>query len=222
MGSVGRTSKKRRAEVEADIDGPSSKKSKRRRSGEHESEGSELGKTENPKKEKSRSKKGEKPSNSTGIQPSEDHAVLDEDAEPAKPRKYPNPKKDASLTEQSRKALDYVYAFHKHHEKWKFNKARQNWLIRNCWSLDEIPDPYSRLLIKYLRSVQGGLREKLMQTCRKHLAVESPPVKPTDCTPETPPQSRKEVRAPASDSKIQERAQALLDALQDSRENPSS
>ncbi|KAF8076127.1 hypothetical protein FPV67DRAFT_1664428 [Lyophyllum atratum] len=45
-----------------------------------------------------------------------------------------DPNEDASLSDQTQKCL--VYAFLQFHRpsKWKFNKARQNWLIRNIWS----------------------------------------------------------------------------------------
>jgi hypothetical protein len=63
---------------------------------------------------------------------------------------FPDPLKDESLAEQSRKgthskrspaspgftvsALSYAYQRFLDPESWKFNKARQNWLIRNVWS----------------------------------------------------------------------------------------
>lgn len=63
--------------------------------------------------------------------------------------------------------------------KWKFNKARQNWLIRNVWApeavsrddldsafsnvLDlQLPDVYVPLVVKYLANVQGGSREVIL------------------------------------------------------------
>ena len=60
--------------------------------------------------------------------------------------------------------------------RWKFNKARQNWLIRNVWSseavslfsldvwfddkmLYQVPEIYFPLVLRYLANVQGGCRE---------------------------------------------------------------
>ncbi|KAF8901683.1 hypothetical protein CPB84DRAFT_1777190 [Gymnopilus junonius] len=58
-------------------------------------------------------------------------------------------------------------------EKWKFNKARQNWLVRNIWSPEAISDTYFPLVVKYLSPVQGGPRERLTQTCESYLKVEA-------------------------------------------------
>ncbi|KAG6378528.1 hypothetical protein JVT61DRAFT_12790 [Boletus reticuloceps] len=44
------------------------------------------------------------------------------------------PPVDESLAEQSRRALSYAYERCRGIEAWKFNKARQNWLLRNVWS----------------------------------------------------------------------------------------
>ncbi|KIM67881.1 hypothetical protein SCLCIDRAFT_20862 [Scleroderma citrinum Foug A] len=45
-----------------------------------------------------------------------------------------DPSSDASLTEQNCKALSYAYQRFHAPSLWKFNKAKQNWLIRNIWS----------------------------------------------------------------------------------------
>ncbi|KAL1706707.1 hypothetical protein EV121DRAFT_200713 [Schizophyllum commune] len=102
----------------------------------------------------------------------------DEDGEDIgdKPKKkYPHPAKDESLSEQAVKALSYAYTYHKHRDVWKFSKAHQNWLIRHCWSTTEIPDEYIPLLKKYLKNLQGGARERLLETCQSILkAAEAP------------------------------------------------
>ncbi|KAI5894116.1 uncharacterized protein SCHCODRAFT_02576772 [Schizophyllum commune H4-8] len=90
-------------------------------------------------------------------------------------KKYPHPAKDESLSEQAVKALSYAYTYHKHRDVWKFSKAHQNWLIRHCWSTTEIPDDYIPLLKKYLKNLQGGARERLLETCQSILtAAEAP------------------------------------------------
>ncbi|KAL1676464.1 hypothetical protein EV122DRAFT_216378 [Schizophyllum commune] len=99
----------------------------------------------------------------------------DEEAGDKPKKKYPHPAKDESLSEQAVKALSYAYTYHKHRDVWKFSKAHQNWLIRHCWSTTEIPDDYIPLLKKYLKNLQGGARERLLETCQSILqAAEAP------------------------------------------------
>ncbi|THH33824.1 hypothetical protein EUX98_g370 [Antrodiella citrinella] len=95
------------------------------------------------------------------------------DAKPKKSKKkrskdspYPDPADDATLSEQSSKALSYAYTQAVDPSSWKFNKARQNWLLRNYWSEQAIPDEYLPLVNVYLSKVQGGVRENLLKTCR--------------------------------------------------------
>lgn len=41
---------------------------------------------------------------------------------------------------------------------WKFNKARQGWLLRNLWSSEEIPNDHVATVVGYLKTVMGGVR----------------------------------------------------------------
>ncbi|KAF5387860.1 hypothetical protein D9615_000161 [Tricholomella constricta] len=108
-----------------------------------------------------------------------------------------DPTEDASLSDQSQKCL--VYAFFQFHRpsKWKFNKARQNWLV---------PERYLPLALGYLAKVQGGVRENLLQSCHAALepskVVESPaesaaPIDPTptESIPLTDAETVKKARA---------------------------
>ncbi|KAF8138257.1 hypothetical protein EV363DRAFT_1313517 [Boletus edulis] len=72
---------------------------------------------------------------------------------------YPDPAIDESLAEQSRRALSYAYERCRGIETWKFNKARQNWLLRNVWSEQAVPENYIPLVIGYLAGISGGARE---------------------------------------------------------------
>ncbi|KIJ19995.1 hypothetical protein PAXINDRAFT_7259 [Paxillus involutus ATCC 200175] len=83
---------------------------------------------------------------------------------------FPDPLKDESLAEQSRKALSYAYQRFLDPESWKFNKARQNWLIRNVWSENAIPEIYVPLLTKYLADIKGSAREKLIGSCNSKIS----------------------------------------------------
>jgi len=75
------------------------------------------------------------------------------------------PLTDDSLSNQARKALVYAHTQIHHPSCWKFNKARQNWLIRNIWSLECVPEKYLPLTMRYLKNVQGGSRETLIRAC---------------------------------------------------------
>ncbi|EIW67681.1 hypothetical protein TREMEDRAFT_64275 [Tremella mesenterica DSM 1558] len=82
---------------------------------------------------------------------------------------------DPTLSDQAKKALHYVH-LHASSRKsnspsgsiWKFNKARQNWLLRNIWN-DEVPDQWVEPAIKYLCTIQGAGRTILVDTAKSHL-----------------------------------------------------
>ena len=82
----------------------------------------------------------------------------------------PDPEKDEELSEQAKKgtlfpcrlghgyqlnarnslALSYAYLQAEEPSSWKFNKARQNWLLRNIWSEESV----SRSLIFHILRAQ--------------------------------------------------------------------
>ena len=39
---------------------------------------------------------------------------------------------------------------------WKFNKTRQVWLIKNCYSIERMPAKHFKIYLKYLKTVKGG------------------------------------------------------------------
>ncbi|TFK43202.1 hypothetical protein BDQ12DRAFT_674572 [Crucibulum laeve] len=96
--------------------------------------------------------------------------TVKEDGPPKKKRKnktgLADPDDDKTLTNQARKALLYAFEQFRRPDKWKFQKARQNWLVRNIWSAEAIPEAYEPLLIKYLSETKGGVRENLIKSCR--------------------------------------------------------
>ncbi|KAI0650096.1 hypothetical protein C8Q79DRAFT_942247 [Trametes meyenii] len=93
---------------------------------------------------------------------------------------YPDPTEDESLSEQAQKALHYAFTQFEEPGSWKFNKARQNWIIRNLWSEEAIPETYVSLVSRYLEGVQGGAREALVKACRE---AQKPSQTPTDPAP---------------------------------------
>ncbi|KAF9008737.1 hypothetical protein BDQ17DRAFT_1348836 [Cyathus striatus] len=138
----------------------------------------------------------------------------------AKKRKHrnktglPDPEEDESLTEQSQKALSYAFLQFYRPKKWKFNKARQNWIIRNLWSVEAVPDVYQPLILKYMSHVQGGVRENLIKTCRSILDEQKPvPVPDTNIAPAVGGVLvESDTSAPLTDVKVS-RAKVLLATL---------
>jgi len=54
----------------------------------------------------------------------------------------------------------------KHPEiEWKFNKARQNWLVRHVWDPAVLPDKDFKNVRKYLKTTQGAVRKELIEQC---------------------------------------------------------
>ena len=77
-------------------------------------------------------------------------------------------------------ALSYAYERCRRVEDWKFNKARQHWLLRNLWSEHavnsktilavrrcvksmQVPGSYVPLVIEYLVGIRGSAREASAQ-----------------------------------------------------------
>ncbi|KAJ6539096.1 hypothetical protein B0H19DRAFT_342248 [Mycena capillaripes] len=130
---------------------------------------------------------------------------------------FPNPGDDASLSEQASKALSYAFLQFRKPAKWKFSKARQNWLIRNIWS-DQIPDTYLALTVQYLSNVKGGVRETLIKDCQSVLFASAPEkvsekVFSAESVSQAQPAKIPQVVVEPDQLK-QTRARALLDALE--------
>ncbi|KAF8640080.1 hypothetical protein AX17_001320 [Amanita inopinata Kibby_2008] len=105
-------------------------------------------------------------------------------------RRISDPNDDNALSEQARRALAYAYTQHNHPSEWKFNKARQNWLIRNVWSPKSIPDEHLPLTVWYLKNVQGRIRDALVKSCQTNLqpSIEiqnNGETNPAESTPDT-------------------------------------
>ncbi|KAG8690188.1 hypothetical protein FRC09_012097, partial [Ceratobasidium sp. 395] len=90
---------------------------------------------------------------------------------------YTNPLTDASLPELSQRGLAYAYQYAQHvslpsdtartaQQAWKFNKGRQNWIIRNVTDPAVIPDSYLALTMVYVDSIKGGARDALKKACK--------------------------------------------------------
>ncbi|WWC70947.1 uncharacterized protein I206_104899 [Kwoniella pini CBS 10737] len=101
---------------------------------------------------------------------------------------------DEELSDQSKKNIYYAQLYsnrstndnnnnnisnenEKENEKeiinWKFNKAKQNWLIRNIFSNEEIPIKYLDIVLSYLKTVQGLSRNNLIESAKKIITPSS-------------------------------------------------
>ncbi|CAK5276042.1 unnamed protein product [Mycena citricolor] len=147
---------------------------------------------------------------------SEPPAATDVEAEPAKKKSkknktgFPDPEEDSALSEQASKALSYAFYRFRKPSKWKFSKAKQNWLTRNFWSESAIPESHVPLVTKYLSNVQGGVRENLLKNCQSILS------------PASEPPAETETKTPAPDVLKQTRAQLLLDSLEAATQESST
>lgn len=120
-----------------------------------------------------------------------------------------DPSSDASLTEQNCKALSYAYQRFYSPSLWKFNKAKQNWLIRNIWSEQAIPDKYTPLVRQYLMGLKGAIRQTLTETCKSKM-------KPSDEAAPGAESQADSIQGSSSISTIDSRARSLLAALTES------
>jgi hypothetical protein len=62
---------------------------------------------------------------------------------------------------------EYLAAYHKHVKtgsEWKFKKQIQNWIVRHLY---DYPWKSDHLLVQYLKTVQGGARERLVTEARE-------------------------------------------------------
>ncbi|CAE6527746.1 unnamed protein product [Rhizoctonia solani] len=96
-----------------------------------------------------------------------------------KPKREKRPKKpkDKSKTLPNEARLAYAYQYSQHislsseseraaKHAWKFNKARQNWILRNIIDPAVIPDSHLPISLTYVASIQGGARDELRKTCK--------------------------------------------------------
>ncbi|CDS82139.1 uncharacterized protein SPSC_02959 [Sporisorium scitamineum] len=114
----------------------------------------------------------------------------------------PDPNTDLRLSDQAKQAIQYAQVYTKDKSQWKFNKAKQNWLLRNALSVPPsdydaslarkqgsntdaaedaeeaeegenfVPDDFVAVVTAYLTSVMGGARQRLVESLQE--AVNAP------------------------------------------------
>jgi len=80
---------------------------------------------------------------------------------------FPDPSEDSSLSEKAQNALSNALLRIAYPDLWKFNKASQNWMVKNFWIPDALPEKYVPIVVGYLAGCEGGIRAKLADDCKK-------------------------------------------------------
>ncbi|XP_066497002.1 uncharacterized protein C7orf50 homolog [Tiliqua scincoides] len=60
-------------------------------------------------------------------------------------------------------ALEYLTSWSKNPKEWKFQKARQTWLLLHMYDKVKVPDKYFSILLRYLEGLQGSARHMTVQ-----------------------------------------------------------
>lgn len=60
--------------------------------------------------------------------------------------------------------LEYLHQFHYDKPHWKFNKSKENHLLKSVWSTFRVPASYTEALVSYIAGLQGaGARTRLVE-----------------------------------------------------------
>lgn len=87
--------------------------------------------------------------------------------EKQQPQTKQNVKDQQNLDKKAKQVLEYLDAYDKHVEtgsEWKFKKQYQNWIVKHLYSYLWKSDD---LLIRYLKTVQGGVRERIISEAKE-------------------------------------------------------
>ena len=116
-------------------------------------------KSENPPLMKSAKKREKKPKIAKKGEETSENTEKPTLSKSAKKRekKLKNPNHVHESAAQS-KALRYLKLWHTNKEEWKFEKCRQIWLLQNCYNSTKIPKDDFKLLLKYMKTIQGKMR----------------------------------------------------------------
>jgi hypothetical protein len=60
--------------------------------------------------------------------------------------------------------VEYLHQFHHDKDNWKFNKSKENHLLKSVWSMYRVPASYTDALVSYIAGLQGaGARTRLVE-----------------------------------------------------------
>jgi hypothetical protein len=68
------------------------------------------------------------------------------------------------------KALRYLERWDKDRGEWKFEKCRQIWLLQNCYEPARIGNEKFDILLKYVASIQGKMRDSALEAAKAKVA----------------------------------------------------
>ncbi|RPB17146.1 hypothetical protein P167DRAFT_541232 [Morchella conica CCBAS932] len=91
-----------------------------------------------------------------------------DDAPTPKKRKPNPPKPSTAPTANTAPYLHYLTAHHLHRATWKFEKSKQNWILRHAFDSAQIPGTHDAALRGYIASVQGAAaRDRLLEAANE-------------------------------------------------------
>ncbi|XP_040573730.1 uncharacterized protein [Lepeophtheirus salmonis] len=70
------------------------------------------------------------------------------------------------------KAIKYLKTWKKSPSKWKFSKCSQIWLIQNAYDVNRISDKHFNVLLEYLSSIKGGMKDMTQKRAEKIIELE--------------------------------------------------
>merc|ERR1712227_349179 len=70
------------------------------------------------------------------------------------------------------KALQYLKTWNEDKDNWKFEKCRQIWLLHNAYEKTKVSDVLFPVLLSYMESIKGGMRNLALDIANKKLAME--------------------------------------------------
>ncbi|ORY97366.1 hypothetical protein BCR43DRAFT_489659 [Syncephalastrum racemosum] len=146
-------------------------------------------------------KKQKKESKTDQLKPKTEDASVKK-KEPKKPKtKKTKTEKIAGLAQRKQEgAIEYLHTFVHKRDDWKFNKKKQTWLLHNMYKPSKMDDKDFELMVEYLEGLQGQARKAALDDAleRKKLVEDHDEEDENTVT--------------------KERAQAIIDVLQDKEE----
>ncbi|OMH86092.1 hypothetical protein AX774_g321 [Zancudomyces culisetae] len=136
---------------------------------------------------------------------------------------------DLSLDDASgshKASLRYLLQWKNSKEQWKFQKARQNWLLRHLYDSEKVPVVVFDILVEYLGSIKGNQRVVILEQANKLCTVEESPKNDGEDKGGDEPEASEQggdlddKKTPeqssggGSDGTTAKRAKAIVDALQ--------
>ncbi|ODQ64335.1 hypothetical protein NADFUDRAFT_52665 [Nadsonia fulvescens var. elongata DSM 6958] len=90
-------------------------------------------------------------------------AIADDSLPKKAPKRVKVPKSDRAPPPESDQ-LAYLRMYHEDRANWKFSKQKQNWILKNLYTVDL--EKYQDSLVAYLQGLQGGSKFRLVEECK--------------------------------------------------------